>query len=484
MALSATVDIEIRSTGSDNNGGGYNIAAGGTDYSQQDSEHVFIDGTVITGVIQATTTDILIVGYTVLATDVGNIMQVTGGTATAGFYQIASVNTGTNTWTMDKSVGTAAQTTIGRMGGGLATIGKAGTIPYVAGNRFWVKYHLTNVYTSTSATANVANGRISLATAGTNVAVVIFRGYETTHGDFTGNRPTIRWGVNAASVGILASSAGFHSFENLILDGNRGSFTLTRGITLTGANSRVAHCKFMGFSATAITRATTAGSPTQVFDCEFTDCVTSACLSLAVADVTFVDFCNFHDNAIESIVCSSATTRLYVCRSIFDTSSSSARFINWAAGAVAGGLRVNECVFYNAAGSAIFLGVSIQAEISNCIFETNALWGIDFNAATSYNAAYLTNNAFYNNASGAYDTTKIYTFNVQGIITNTTGTFFVDAPNQNFALNSTANQGALARAAAFPSTYKGTITNNFLDVGAAQHQDSGGATTNIFNVME
>ena len=75
-----------------------------------------IDGVTVTAIVQATTTTILIAGYSVLANDIGNLIKITGGTGLAGTYQITAVNTGTNIYTLDKSAGTVGQTLTGKSG--------------------------------------------------------------------------------------------------------------------------------------------------------------------------------------------------------------------------------------------------------------------------------------------------------------------------------------------------------------------------------
>lgn len=69
-------------------------------------------------VVHSTTTQINVAigDYTVNANDDGNIVQITGGTATAGYYRIASVDVPNNRWTLDRSAGTAGQTVVGTMG--------------------------------------------------------------------------------------------------------------------------------------------------------------------------------------------------------------------------------------------------------------------------------------------------------------------------------------------------------------------------------
>ena len=121
MALASALVWEVRTSGADTNGGGFKTGASGTDRSQQDGAFATLS---VLSTVHTTTTQINVslVDYTVVAGDVGNVLQVTGGSATAGFYEITAVDVPNNRWTMDRSVGTAAQTVIGVMGGALATL--------------------------------------------------------------------------------------------------------------------------------------------------------------------------------------------------------------------------------------------------------------------------------------------------------------------------------------------------------------------------
>src|SRR5262245_1843264 len=105
MALSANTVWNVRTGGSDNNGGAFVSGATGVNRSLQDGAHATPTGTVHT-----TTTQMNVVGHTVHADDIGNLLQVTAGTATAGFYQITNVDVPNNRWTMDRSMGTSTQT--------------------------------------------------------------------------------------------------------------------------------------------------------------------------------------------------------------------------------------------------------------------------------------------------------------------------------------------------------------------------------------
>ena len=118
MSLPSTTVWEVRTTGSDSNGGGFNAARSGTDYSQQNAAQfsgtdLAIDGT--------TTTKVTSSSHSFVAADCGNIIHVTAGTGfTVGFYEVVSVSSGAAT--LDRAVGTAGSTGgTWALGGALAT---------------------------------------------------------------------------------------------------------------------------------------------------------------------------------------------------------------------------------------------------------------------------------------------------------------------------------------------------------------------------
>ena len=144
MALSSNTIWEIRTTGNDSNGGGFVEGASGTDYSQQDSAEYTYTDLVIDG---ADNTIVSSASHSFIATDVGNIMQITAGTGfTTGFYEIVSVSSGEAT--LDRACGTVGST------GGTYAVGGALATPFyhrasvVAGNTTYIK-EATYTYNST-----------------------------------------------------------------------------------------------------------------------------------------------------------------------------------------------------------------------------------------------------------------------------------------------------------------------------------------------
>ena len=128
MALSAYGIWEVRTTGSDLNGGGFKYGATGTDYSQQNSPQY--SGTDL----ESDATDNTKVKSTTagspIAADVGNYLRISGGSGfTQGWYEIISQD-GT-WWTLDSSVGgTSLSGGTFRVGGALASPGVAWNVAH------------------------------------------------------------------------------------------------------------------------------------------------------------------------------------------------------------------------------------------------------------------------------------------------------------------------------------------------------------------
>ncbi len=141
MAINATTVWRLRTGGNAANSAGFDSTiSGGTDRSQQDSPHVTFDGATITAITGGTSDTITITGYTVITGDAGNVVNISGGTNfTVGYYLIIAVNTGANTWQLDRNctsgVGAAM---VGRMGGAARQLVDVAT-SVVAGNTIYVR---------------------------------------------------------------------------------------------------------------------------------------------------------------------------------------------------------------------------------------------------------------------------------------------------------------------------------------------------------
>lgn len=129
---------------------------------------------------------------------------------------------------------------------------------------------------------------------------------------------------------------------------------------------------------------------------------------------------------------------------------------------------INGCSFYGKSGgngSAIYAVTASVINISNSIITNFGRYAIE---ATADSSATETNNAFFSNGMG---TTTGVVSNESNRIT-LTGDPFADAANGDFTLNNTAGAGAACRATGYPGITPGGT--GYIDIGALQHQDSGG----------
>jgi hypothetical protein len=234
VAINASAVWEVRSsTGNDSNGGGWRRGGTGTDRSQQDSAHVVVDGATITATVHTTTTQVTLSGYTVTSADVNNHFQISGGTATAGFYEITAVDTGNNRWTLDRSAGTSTQTANGRMGGALATLQKlvgvivADNVIYAKGTTFSMTgnaFNLTTTsligYSSTRHDSGMIVIDCSGMTAGQDAITCSTRTYRNIRLNSPKNNG-FQWGdANPNFINCVVSAAGAAGYSAQFNQGN------------------------------------------------------------------------------------------------------------------------------------------------------------------------------------------------------------------------------------------------------------------------
>lgn len=440
MALAAAVIWEIRTAGNVLNGGGFRSDAAGTDFSQQNAAQATL---TVAATVHTSTTQLNVPAgeYVVSAADIGNLFQLSSGTATPGFYMIGSVDVANNRWTVDRSMGTAGQTAAGRMGGALSTPAVIGAVA-VNGNLIWVK---AGTYTLTTATQNIDGGPF---TSSARLGVV---GYGTTRGDFAA-RPLFTGSVAQT---FFNNGVARSLLRNIECDGQAA--VLTTLITWRGT---VSECKATG-ALTGFSNATGA--------CRFVRCEADAVgtgFHLSVAGSTAVE-CVAHGISVNhGFNMTAATTSAVRCIAA-DCADS---------GFLVSGVEslIVNCVAYDCVGDGFEMEES--ATLVNCVAEANAGYGFATNSSNA-NAVELWNCAGYSNTSGNIEPTLLSIFPGAISVDFVTGTasFFVDPANGDFALNNVSGGGAALRAAgsAGVSGYGGT---SYLDIGAVQHEDAGDPT--------
>jgi len=443
MSLPATAVGEVRTTGSDSNGGFFNSARGGTDYSQQDSAQA-------SGTASSSGTTVTATSGIFTSAMVGN--YITDGTT----WKEITAYTDSQNVTVDSAPSWSSASV--KVGGALLTIAKAAAI-VVAGNYVWIK---GGTYTLSS--------KVPFPTPGNTTSGYIgYEGYTTTRGARDG-RP------------IITSS--------------------TSGLTLfQGPNNynRLTHLKFTHTGATrgsAIYPDASAGHSAN--DCVFDDLVFDGCYSafleynnitnakiigcelanctdVVVSIVSGFEMqgCYFHGNAKENIYLSYGSAIVLVQDTIFNGGTYGIRYtLNSGFSAIQ--IQVENCTFYNQSSNGISIAettYSANLQVVNSIFY-NMLYGITTACTVGVFAnlrAYFRKNAFGSMTSGFYQ-------NFTGGIGDVTlsGDPFTSKSTGDFSLNNTAGAGAACRAAGFPGAFPGGTTTGYLDIGAAQHQDSGG----------
>lgn len=467
-------------TGADTNSGWYctlkqdnsTILTGGTDWTQQAAAQVTFNGSTVTATIAATGATITLTGYTVLSTDVANTLRIASGTGswTTGLFQIISVSTGSNTWTLDRNVATGASSAmVGTMGGALATLKQAfadmaASIVVTSGSvndcTIWYK----------SGTDTITAGLTIPAQFG-----LIVQGYQTTRGDNTGTKPLLTTATNSVNmITSVGSSATATAVFNNINFSNTAS---TRGVgiyapTVTnGRNITLINCKLSGFSYGLFGNSNNnSASVLFLYNCEITSSVNDGVNN---SFSTWIYGCYIHGNGANGIYMSNLQPlgMLVVANSII--ASNTTNGLNTSLENAPCQIAIQNSVFYNNTDAGIVVdGANVGWFLVNNIFQSNGTYGINNtgNSVHFYNLGSFTrlNNFFYSNGTAATIALPTEASDITG-----SASAFVTA-GSNFALNTTAGGGAACSAAGFPGILPGSIGTGYISIGALEPNPSGG----------
>ena len=253
MAIGLRVDWEVRTTGSDNNGGGFNRDTAGTDRSQQDTPHYTGSDLNINASVS---TRVNCGSYTFTSADIGNMINIASGTGfTPGIYEIIGITSGEAN--IDRSCGTTSSSGgTWALGGALASLGKAGEI-HNNRNTIYIK---AGTYTLTSSSVNVSGGIFkpkngTVDSNGINFTRII--GYDTVRTfQPIENRPIIK-NSTFESIAIINNSDDNTKqviLCNIEVDGNNrtgvsGFLSNTQNVVHVNCIAR--NCPSTGFSISA-----------------------------------------------------------------------------------------------------------------------------------------------------------------------------------------------------------------------------------------
>lgn len=445
MAIAAATVFEVRTGGSDTNGGGFKTGASGTDHTLQDAAQY----AVTDGVTAGTTT---ITSATAnFGTDVvGNLIYVQGGTGSvaAGWYEITARGSATSI-TVDRSTGLTAGTGVTlNIGGALATPGRAASLMTVAGHTCYVK---AGTYTITTATAGPA-GPVSF----TAVAGLHMEGYETTRGDL-GTAPVIHAGSVTTAV-LIDCSAGFNvgaSIMNMGVDGN----------SQTGIDG------FKSYTAATFTKCYAQNCDQSTSRCGF--------VLNTVASVVhcWADSCGigFYNGSTTPVIVGSRASNCTSHGFQFQTSGTKQNIFDCISDHNAGNgfdatfgaaTTFHNCTADNNTGDGFDSSGTI-IYCYNCAATNNGGYGFNTDSASTVPKSILVNCASYSNSSGRSNTSSNAPKADRGAIT-LSGVPWSDASTGDYRPDATASEGALLRAAGL-DIYGQTDSR---DVGAVQSSAS------------
>lgn len=433
MAIASATQWDVRTTGSDTNGGGFDstLAGAGTDYSLQNSAQLALTDVVANG---TTTLTSATAGFT--SAMVGNTIYLSGGSGslTAVRRQITGY-TNSTTITVDATVATGTGIT-GNVGGSLATPAEPFTRGVVAGNTVWLK---NGTYTTAVKIA---------MTGGSSGKPVQLIGYNSTHGDISTytNGPLINATATISSFGIVSLENGYNLLAFVKVGSN--SQSVIRGI----------------YEATY----------SQIIGCLATGAFTNEGIS-STGIISSVSRCDVDSSGITAIVASYCSAKGKIMANTafrciaYDTGGSVKGFERQQAGPV----YWCECEAVNCGGDGFKIEASSNARntiLERCLSVHNGGYG--YNSGASSNCAVLIDCAAQGNTSGAKN--NILNAELGSVTTSTlTGDPLTASTTKNFTLDNTASEGAALRGVSY-AWQQLTTTTSYGDIGAVQHQDSGG----------
>ena len=430
-AFPATAIFEFRTTGAATNGGGFNSARGGTDYSQQDADQYALTGLTSVG---AGTTILTASAAAVMA---GNFIYIASGTNfTVGWYEIVSVSVGVSL-TVDRACTTGAGALgVGNIGGSLSTPRKGVYINLVPGN---ICYYKSGTFTAIETIDSVGDGN--------STGNIWNIGYKTTRGDNPTGTDRPIWAMSTYGLWF----GKYWRFKNL-------SVTSTNSQALRFNQDSIAeNCKVYNSSASAGGYAFFAENESiRIINCEAI-CTNGVGIGNdgggGKTGGHVIQGCYIHDSA-NGINNNGGYNEGSILNCVF---------ANITGTALKKALRepVIGCTFYGGS-SPQGVGLDVQSDavcVMNNIF-VNWTTGITMpsGAATS---AFIDYNNFYGNTTARTNVSA-------GDHDTAINPAFVNAGAGNFALG--------ASIPGFPGIFPAATTTGYLSMGAVQPAAGGGAT--------
>lgn len=412
---------------------------GGTwtiDYSQQNAVKITYTDIVCGGAGSTYTSVANPVGKNII----GNIVYVTGGDAniTAGYYEISSTSTITATVVGATALSTGIVATgAGKLGGSQNGFSTATTTlqgKLVAGNKVYVK-------------AEAWNENVTLSVAGSASAPIVVEGYTTTRGDNGRATNDLAGGAGAA----FTNSGASYIMKNIVAKSAAGS-----GFTSSAVLMYI-NCISRNNGASGFTHTTS--NTMNFISCEAYNNTTVGFNFSAGNSGGFLYGCYSHDNTSHGFDISGSIPPVVAIFCIADTNAGNGFKCD------TGNVAIINCISYGNTGATtdgiLFSTVSTCSVVLNTICSTNGRDGI--RATVNGLSIYTDYNCYFANVGTARTTVSA---GVHDVAIDPT---FTDGPNGNFAI------GTNLKALGFPGLFAGGLSTGYLDIGAVQRQESGGA---------
>jgi hypothetical protein len=459
MALTTNTVWEIRTTGSDSNGGGYVTGAAGTDYSQQASAQ-YSSTDLESNNATSSTPQVSAVSHSFVTADEGNIIYISAGTNwTAGRYQIVSTSGGVAT--LDRACGSAAAVTGGTyaVGGALLTMDTA-YANAVPGNICYIK---DGTYTRTS----------TLTIAYANTRSLWFIGYNTNR-TFLNNdttRPLITTATDSTVLFTGSNNTYGIGFRNINFT-NTASVRAACFANVTAGSGPwiLINCKLSGFTYVGNFPNSAGRLDLWFINVEMVNMTNDAIKNTTAGTRTILYNCYVHHCSGSGLDWQTGYPVLINCIVAYNNAYGA----NIGTQTVAGGpfCFINTTFAHNVSGD------FNNATTSTGMYPSLAINSIFYSANTNFALATAVTDrsiAAYNNAFGGGGVKTNFTTGNNDIALSASP--FLNAAAGNYALNNITSGGNLLSATGYPSIFPGTTTYNFIDVGAAQlSATTGGAT--------
>lgn len=304
---------------------------------------------------------------------------------------------------------------------------------------------------------------------------IYFEGYTTTVGD--GGRATIDGGTSGVEYSLLIVSSSDNSISGLIFQNNGSSSSGNPALFITGNENHVYRCVVNNVRSHGIA---VSGADCMIEACE----VYSANKSNGGGQGAFYNSsnpstfirCIAHDNTGSNASGFVALVSGQYLYCISDSNGQRGFQINSTAGCLLIG-----CDAYNNTTDGVDLlgGSAAFILIENCNFVKNGGWGIN-SSGSSVRIGAIRNCGFGSgtqaNTSGSISSAANQLIETGTVTYSSNTTPWVDPANGDFRISDSLAKGSgLGTFTQTASSYSGTV--GYPDIGAAQHQDAGGGSS-------